>query len=429
MILKDQDVIHPMVASEKYGVSVDIGTTNITIHLSRLVDNKLINELTITNPQRDYGEEIISRIDFARKPENASLLTRIVRAQVGDGISRILQHAKCSPRLVDSVVVVGNTVMHHLYFGLSTNSLLKPPYVAEHKGSILISSSDVDLDLHDDSMCYSPPVIESFVGADAVATMLASGITKSDSNLISIDVGTNTEIAALNEGEVWIASAASGPAFEGMSIECGTPGESGAISRVKISASNHQPSFEVIGGGKPTGICGTGVISAIAGMLDTGILLARGSFNKDLRTPWLVTDSSIIHYIIATASESATNSKIVLTQPDVRMIQQSKASIRAALGIVLQNARLIPDDVSTLYLTGVFGTGLVVDDAIRIGLLPELVNTEIKQFRGGASIGADLLHNQEYRDAAEKLVAKANYIELTDNTEFKRKFTECLPFP
>ncbi len=418
-----------MVASNRYGVSVDIGTTNITIHLTSLVDNRFISELIFNNPQRDYGEEIISRIDFARNKENASILTRILRESVRDGVSRILEKSKCSPQLVDSVVIVGNTVMHHLYFGLSTNSLLRPPYVAEHKESITISSSDVDLDLHDESKCYSPPVIESFVGADAVATMLASGFTKSDSNIVSIDVGTNTEIAALNDGEVWIASAASGPAFEGMSIECGTAGESGAISRVRIDPTDFRPHYEVLGGGKPTGICGTGVVSAIASMLNCGILFSRGSFNKGRRIPWLVTDSTIIHYIIATASESATDSKIVLTQPDVRMIQQSKASIRAALGMVLQNARLMPWEISSLYLTGVFGTGLAMEDAIRIGLLPEMINADIKQVRGGASIGADLLHRQECRAAAEKLVAETNYIELTDNPEFKRKFTENLPFP
>lgn len=418
-----------MVDSERYGISVDIGTTNITFHLSNLEDGFLVKEVTVPNPQREHGEEIISRIDFARKSENASILTNIVRESVNDGISRILQESECDRKEVDSVVVVGNTVMHHLFFGLSTDSLLKPPYTAEDKNSILVKSTEVGLDLHDETLCYSPPVIESFVGADAVAMMIASGFIDSDSRLVSIDVGTNTEIAAINEGEIWIASAASGPAFEGMSIECGTPGDDGAISRVLIDPQDSRPHCEVIGGGKPVGICGTGVISAIASMLEAGILFARGSFNRGRSTPWLVTDDMIIHYILATSSESATNSKIILTQPDVRMLQQSKASIRAALGMVLQNARLDPSDVDTLYLTGVFGSGLVLDDAIRIGLLPVMENAKVKQARGGASIGADLLHKQEFRKHAEQLVSETNYIELTDNPLFKRKFTENIPFP
>ncbi len=415
--------------SASFGVSVDIGTTNITIHLINLEEDGFLHEITVTNPQRKYGEEIISRIDFARKPENAALLTHMVRTSVDNGISRILQEANCNRNKVDSIVVVGNTVMHHLFFGLSTDSLLKPPYTAEYKEAILTEPSKVGLSLQNTSICYSPPVIESFVGADAVAMMLASGFFQSMEPQISIDVGTNTEIAALNKGEICIASAASGPAFEGMSIECGTPGETGAIRRVKIDPTDLRPHIEVIGGGRPTGICGTGVISAIAGMLEVGILYSRGSFNRGRRSPWLVSDATIIHYILANDDESATNSKIVLTQPDVRMIQQSKASIRAALGMVLHNAGLTQKDVTKLYLTGVFGTDLDISDAIRIGLLPEMNNADVRQVCGGASLGADLLHRDEYRKQAEELVSKAKYIELADNPEFKKKFTENLPFP
>ena len=127
--------------------------------------------------------------------------------------------------------------------------------------------------------------------------------------------------------------------------------------------------------------------------------------------------------------ESATNSGIILTQPDIRMLQQSKASIRAAFEIVLQNARLSPSDVETLYLTGVFGSGLIVDDAIRIGLLPVLINAEIKQEPAGACRGADMLHKLEIRKSAEHLVSEINYIELTDNPQFKKRFTQNIPFP
>ena len=417
-----------MVDSGKYGISIDIGTTNITIHLTNLQDVIVLKEFTVRNPQREYGEEIISRIDFARKPENASILTTIVRQSINDGISNVLQDLGINREDVDSVVVVGNTVMHHLFFGLSTDSLLKPPYKAEFKNLILSKATDFGFDLHDDALCYSPPVIESFVGTDAVAMMVDSGFLESDSSMVSIDVGTNTEIAALNDGEIWVASAASGPAFEGMAIECGTPGDEGAISRVQIDPNDYSPHIEVLGGGKPNGICGTGVISAIASMLEAGLLLSRGSFNKDQNTPWLVTDQTIMYYILATAHESTSGTTIILTQPDVRMIQQSKASIRSALGLVLENAQLEPGDVNTLYLTGVFGSGLILEDAVRIGLLPEMPVAEVKQARGGASLGADLLHKPEFQKSSEKLVADANYIELADNPEFKKKFAKHLRF-
>jgi len=408
------------------GISVDIGTTNITLHLTELETNELIQEVSFRNPQRDFGEEIISRIDFARSPENAAVLTKLVRESVNEEISKLLQDSSCD---VESVVVVGNTVMHHLFFGLDTNSLLKPPYKAEHKKSILKPAPDVGLSFNSSTLCYSPPLVESFIGADAVSMMLASGFIERESGLVSIDVGTNTEIAAINQGEVWIASAASGPAFEGMSIECGTAGDAGAINKVQIDPNDLHPHYETIGGGKAAGICGTGVISCIASMLETGVLLPRGSFNRSLKSPWLVTDETIAHFILVSAPESATNSKIILTQPDIRMLQQSKASIRSALGQVLSKARLEPDDVTTLYLTGVFGSGLKVVDAVRIGLFPTMANAKVVQVQGGASLGANLLHKEEYREYAETLAAKANYIELTNNPEFKNAFSQNLPFP
>lgn len=414
---------------KKYGISVDIGTTNITLHLTDLVTGALLKEVNFQNPQREYGEEIISRIDFARSPENAEILTRIIRRAISEGLSSLFIDSMCHQDDVDSVIVVGNTVMHYLFFGLSTESLLKPPYKAEYKESILIPATDVDLDLRAEAICYSPPLIESFIGADAVAMMLASGFSKTTSGLVAIDVGTNTEIAAMNGGEIWIASAASGPAFEGMSIVCGTPGVDGAISDVQIDPSDLRPHYHTIGNSKPTGICGTGVISAIASMLNTGVLLTRGSFDRGKVTPWLVTDETIAYFVLVPAPETALHSRIILTQPDIRMLQQSKASIRAALGQVLKNAQLQPSDVTELYLTGIFGSGLKIEDAVRIGLFPEMVNAKVKQVQGGASLGADLLHRQEFRKFAEQISAKANYIELTDNPEFKKGFTENLPFP
>ncbi|MFW9806276.1 MAG: ASKHA domain-containing protein [Candidatus Thorarchaeota archaeon] len=414
---------------KKCGISVDIGTTNITLHLIDLVTGKILKEVNFQNPQREYGEEIISRIDFARSPENAEILTRIIRSSVSEGVSSFFTDSECNQNDVDSVVVVGNTVMHHLFFGLSTKSLLKPPYKAEDKEAILISASDVDLDIHADSICYSPPLIESFIGADAVAMILASGFANEKSGLVSIDVGTNTEIAAMKGGEIWIASAASGPAFEGMSIECGTPGDDGAISNVQIDPSDLRPQYHTLGNKKPTGICGTGVISAIASMLNTGVLLPRGSFNRCRVSPWLVTDETIAYYVLVPALETAFNSRIILTQPDIRMLQQSKSSIRSALNQVLKNADLQPSDVTELYLTGIFGSGLKIEDAVRIGLFPDMTNANVKQIQGGASLGADLLHKQEFRILADQISSKANYIELTNNPEFERGFTENLTFP
>jgi len=418
-----------MANSESLGISVDIGTTNITLHLIDIESSNLLSELVVPNPQREFGEEIVSRMDFARNRENALKLTTSVRQTISNAIRKMVSEAKLIAKSVDSVVIVGNTTMHHLFFDLPTDSLMRPPYVAEYKDAILIHASDVDLPFAHETSCYSPPIIESYVGTDAIAMMIASGFPDSERNIISIDVGTNTELAIMTKENIWVASAASGPAFEGMSIQCGMPGDSGAIHSVKIDVPDLQPNYEVIGGGRPIGICGTGVVSAIASMLDAGILHPRGSFNRSISSPWLVLDSPIVHYVITVAHESSTGSSIVMTQPDVRMLQQSKAAIRAAFELLLEHANLISDDIHQLNLTGVFGSGLSFDAALRIGLFPVLSSSEVRQISGGAIQGADLLHVEKYRQNAERIASEAIHVNLTDNLEFKTKFAQFITFP
>ncbi|MFX1484914.1 MAG: ASKHA domain-containing protein [Promethearchaeota archaeon] len=411
------------------GVSVDIGTSNITLHLINLETSEIRHEMIIDNAQRKHGEEIISRMDYARNRNNALKLTTIVRQSISNTIREMLADSRYKKESVKSVTIVGNTAMHHLFFDLPTDSLLRPPYKAEFKDSISTSASSLLLPFDSDTECYSPPVIESYVGPDAIAMMIASGFPDSEKNTVSIDVGTNTEIAVLKEGRIWIASAASGPAFEGMSIQCGMPGEIGAIHSVEVDSSISKPRYEVVGAGMPRGICGTGIVSAISSMLDAGILLPRGSFNRTISSPWLELGSPIVYYIIVPSQESMTGSAIVISQPDVRMIQQSKAAIRGAFELLLEQAGLKSEDIQQLNLTGIFGSGLSVEAAIRIGLIPELPGAEIHQIPGGAIKGADLLHSMKYREIASHIASTVTHVNLIDNPDFKTKFSKSIGFP
>jgi len=415
--------------SERHGISVDIGTSNLTLHLIDLQSSEVLSERVISNPQSEYGDEIISRMDAAREPDSSSKITSLVRQAIGVAMISMLVETMQSSDSVESIVIVGNTAMHHLFYGLPTDSLLRPPYNADYKKAVFVPAADVKLPFSRLTSCYSPPIVESYVGADAIAMMIDTDFPVSEKTIVSIDVGTNTEIAVLKGHKVWIASAASGPAFEGMSIQCGIPGGIGAISSVSIRKGGFRPELEVIGGGKPSGVCGTGVVSALASMLDAEILLPRGSFNRTLSSPWLVLDTTIVHYILAPEDETLTGSNIILTQPDIRMLQQSKAAIRGAFDLLLEHAGLSPEDIDELNLTGVFGTGLSIDDAVRIGLFPELPSAEVRQICGGAIRGADLLHKEEYRNVAERIAKEATHINLTDNPAFKEKFAKSLEFP
>jgi len=413
-----------------YGIAVDIGTTNITILLTDLDDNHFQKQLLLKNPQGRFGADIIFRLGFSTKhPNNQKILVELIRDAVKRGIEDILQEYDIKPSRVSDVVVVGNTVMHHLFFDLPLDSLLRPPYRAMNKESISIPAQKVGLDFLTQSMCYSPPVVESFIGPDAIAVLIASDFLDGKEIRMTIDVGTNTEISLITPQGIWIASGASGPAFEGMAIECGVAGEVGAIGSVRIDPENYEPTITVIGNGRPIGICGTGAVSVMASLLDSGLLLPRGSLNREVQTKWLSFETTITKYILALGENTASGKDIFIAQTDLRMLQQSKAAIRAVIEMLLKKSNYRREDITELFLTGIFGSDLNIEDAYRIGMFPAFDNAQITQVRKGAAKGAGFLLNQKNRVKAEKLVAKLKYIELTTEGEFRAIFVESLKFP
>ncbi|MHA2065948.1 MAG: ASKHA domain-containing protein [Candidatus Thorarchaeota archaeon] len=418
-----------MIENSEYGVSVDLGTSQITMHLVSMGTGSVADSITVTNPQIRFGLDVISRIDFYRKSEkNANLITNIVRTAVSDGIMDMTSRTNVVPRSVGIIIIVGNTVMHHLFYGISASSLLAPPFKATAKEAVSIRAEEVGLSVGEAAICYSPPIIESFVGPDALMLLIVSGVLDSDENIVAIDVGTNTEIAVRSSGGLWMASAASGPAFEGMTLACGVPAEPGAISKVQLGA-NNEPIIEVIGGGKAKGICGSGAISSMARLLDSGLMNPRGSIRRDVASEWLRMEPSGPRLVLANAFNSETKKPIFLAQSDVRMLQQSKAAISGAIRLLLRKAQCSIAEVNQFFLTGAFGTALNLDDAFRIGLFPSFENAEFRQVQGGAIMGADLiLGDSKLRSVIEKVPEKVSYVELTDNPEFQEFYLKSQHF-
>ncbi len=419
-----------MSTPSKYGIAVDIGTTNITILLVDLRDNSIQKQLLLKNPQGGFGADIISRLGFSTKdPNNQKILVDLIRNAVREGIESVLHESYIKPSWVSDVTIVGNTVMHHLFFDLPLDSLLGPPFKATNKEELAIPSHEVGFDFLTNAKCYSPPVIESFIGPDAIAVLIASDFLDSNETRMTIDVGTNTEISIITPRGIWIASAASGPAFEGMATECGLGGENGAIGSVRIEPKSYEPTITVIGNTRPRGICGTGAVSVMASLLDSGLLLPRGSLNWDIKTEWLSLESNVAKYILAFGKTTATRKDIFIAQTDLRMLQQSKAAIRGAIELLMKKSGYAPKDFTEILLTGVFGSDLNIEDAYRIGMFPYFKRASIDQVQKGAAKGAALLLNEKYREKVEILVGKLNYIELTEENEFRKLFVEFLPFP
>ncbi len=415
----------------KFGLTVDIGTTWVTLHLIDLVSQKCVLQNVLKNPQQSAGLDVVSRIRFGVGDGSRSRwLTSSIRKCVNEGTRRILREHNLSPRSIANVVVVGNTVMHHFFFGFPVVCLLTPPYIAEHKEAITVPCASVGLKLGEPTQCYSPPLIESYVGPDVIAVMMASGIAQQEQPAIAIDIGTNTEIALRSGGATWVASAASGPAFEGMSLDCGMAAIEGAIYGVSIDPKSLRPTFEVLGHDSPRGICGTGVISALAGMLDAGIVDSKGSMNRNLESVWLSKTGDMISYTVCPATQSQTGKPIYISQLDLRLVQQSKAAIYAAVLVLMDYAHISAEDVRRVHLTGSFGHGMNLEDVYRVGVLPRFGTAHVEQVLGAASIGADMIVVDPVRKReAEQLALSARYVELVDNPLFQTRYAEAQFFP
>jgi len=416
--------------SQDCGISIDVGTSQITLHAVKLPEGEVASEVIVHNPQNKVGFDVISRVAFAvRNAANANEITEMVRRASSEAIQEVLQLSGLSSTSVRNVVVVGNTVMHHLFHGLPVKSLTQTPYTVPRKSSISTTAAAIGLPLESETAVYSPPIVESFIGPDALMMLLASGAYDTQDRMVSIDVGTNTEIAVCHDEHVWLASAASGPAFEGMSLECGMPANDGAIECVRIKP-DLSPVITVIGGERPTGVCGSGAISTVAALLDAGLLNSRGSLNRETQSPWLRKQHSLLYYVLAQDSHSATAKPIYVSQVDLRMLQQSKAAIFAVVTLLLKKAGLNPSEVERVFLTGAFGSGFDIQDAYRIGLFPDFTNATVQQMRGGAIAGADaLLCNPPLRDVVENLSQSVNYIEMAGNPEFKERYLKAHAYP
>jgi len=414
-----------------YGISVDIGTTWVTVHIIDILRKRVVLERVFENPQSVVGLDVVTRIKYgANDASRSGWLTSIIRESINRAVQESLSALGVQPESVKTVVVVGNTVMHHLFYSLPVDMLVRTPYVAETKSSISTKASMVGLCLGKNTVCYSPPVVESYVGPDALAVLEASNLIGRAEPSLMIDIGTNTEVLLQSHKGLWVASAASGPAFEGMAIECGMPAKSGAIFRVKIDRSSLRPLPEVIGNEKPGGICGTGIVSALAEMLRAGIIDSVGSFNRSMESVWLPRSHVTARYLLCQAVESASGHPVYVSQPDVRLVQQSKAAIHAAIAVVLQACGLSPDRIQTVYMTGSFGSQLDLEDAFRIGLFPRFDHARMNQVRGGASIGADVMvWDTTARRRAEKVASSIRYLELLDNAAFEIKYAQTQLFP
>jgi len=413
-----------------YGFAVDIGTTKLAGYLVNLKDGSVTATSSMMNPQIPYGEDVISRISYVMKDRNklAELQSTVIGG-LNKLLSDALKTAKIERELVYDVVVVGNTAMHHIFFGITPDFVSLSPYPAALQSPLSVRSKEVGLEANTGAYVYSYPIIAGFVGADAVADIVATGIFEAKETSLLIDIGTNTEIVLGNHESLISCSTASGPAFEGAHIKHGMRAATGAIEKIWIEPDTFEPSCRVIDETKPEGICGSGIVDALAEMFRVGILDETGKMNLELNTPRLKSDGEP-RYVLAKADETANGKEMAVTQHDVNEIQLAKSAIFSGTSIVMKRFGVERNDIAKVYLAGAFGTYVDPESARMIGMLPD-VPTDRFEFAGNtAGSGARMaLISTEIRDIARSIVKKTKYLELAKESDFQDEFMKALYFP
>lgn len=389
-----------------YLLAFDIGTTTV---VGYLLDGQTGLELaceSACNPQSAFGADVISRIQHALNGQLESL-TGSIRESIEHITSALCEKANVQPAEIGVVSIVGNPAMQQLFLGIQPNNLARIPFTPVLTQSKTVSAKEY-LSICKNAELMIVPDISGFVGADAVACILATGLNEQEDLTLLVDIGTNGEMVLGNKHRMVACSAAAGPALEGANIQFGMRGQTGAIDHVWLE--NDQIKCSVIGGGEATGICGSGLIDAIAAALDAGIINERGRICNEE------------HIIRLTDT-------VFLTQDDIREVQMAKGAIAAGIELMAAHLGISLQDIQTVTLAGAFGTFMRPESACRIGLLPATLKEKIQAVGNAAGSGAKLLAcNAQELLHAQQLVSQIEFIELAAVPGFQRCFAKNMRF-
>lgn len=418
-----------------YGMAFDIGTTSIVGSLMDLTSGEELAAVGGINPQTVYGGDLMSRISYAQfEPKKLQTLRAKVLNAVNGFIKEACDAADVSARHIHKVVIVGNTCMHHIFLGIDPTHVGLAPYAPVVRNEIVVSGKEVLLKTVPNARVCFLPIIAGFVGADTVAAALATRIYESEEIRALVDIGTNGEVVMGSKGRLLACSAPAGPALEGAQIRHGMRGAIGAIEKVEI---DDDVSYSVIGNAPAVGICGSGLIDAVAKMLAAGVVSSSGLLEYDNRDSFSPTIGERFvklddkeQFILAHADDSGSDEDITLTQGDIRQLQLAKGAICSGVMTLQQEMSVSNDDLKELMLCGGFGNYINIQSAVRIRLLPALELPKITYCGNAAALGAQmaLLSETERRRAAQ-LAREIQHISLASQPDFQEIFMVALTFP
>lgn len=376
-----------------YGAAVDIGTTTVVCKVFA-PDGTCVGERSCLNPGRAFASDVIGRIDAALRGHAGAL-----QQQITDCIAELLAQTGCADQ-IKRMVITGNTAMLYLLTGRCPASIARAPFVSETLFGEAVTLLGIDT--------FLPPCMNAFVGADITCAVLASGMTTQNETALLCDIGTNGELALWKNGVLYITSTAAGPAFEGAEISSGCGGVVGAVDRVYTA--NGRVYAHTIGDKPAVGICGSGLIDAVAAFLQTNQIDETGMAEEE------------------TLYLSAHGGTVTLTQGDIRALQLAKAAVAAGIEMLLARSGTSADEVATVYLAGGFGNKLSVASAVQIGLLPRAFLHKTVPIGNAALSGAVMLLSDDAKQEAERIASLSRHVELGGNAEFNDAFVEKMLF-
>ncbi|HLC04630.1 MAG TPA: ASKHA domain-containing protein [Anaerolineales bacterium] len=438
--------IEPGYVEGVYGLAVDVGSTTVVAHLCDLRTGAVLATEAMMNPQVRYGEDLMSRVSYGMmNPQGVERMHRAVVRGVNELAEKAAAVAGLTMTDIMDVVVVGNTIMHHLFLGIDPVELGGAPFALAVAAPLDLKAREVGLNLNPAAMVHVLPCIAGHVGADHVAVLLAEAPQDSEETVLVIDVGTNAEISVGDRRGLVCASSPTGPAFEGAQIAHGQRAAPGAIERVRIDPDTLEPRYKVIGhpewvepgatepvpaSARPTGICGSGIIEAIAEMFLSGIVGADGRIDPSLveRSPRLRFSGRVGEYCLVDAKDSATGQPIVVTQNDVRAIQLAKAALYTGAKLLMAEKGV--DRVDRIILCGAFGTFIDPRHAMVLGLIPDCDLRRVFAAGNAAGDGARIaLLSRAQRLEAARLAKWVQHVQIAISPEFQEEFVAALGLP
>jgi uncharacterized 2Fe-2S/4Fe-4S cluster protein (DUF4445 family) len=337
----------------------------------------------------------------------------------------LCEEAAVSQQDVVEAVLVGNTAMHHLALHLPIEQLLRPPFAPAAAGALDVKARDLGLSIAPGAYAHCLPNIAGFVGADHVAMLLATRPLWMRKTAMAIDIGTNTEVSLISGGQITCVSCASGPAFEGGHIKHGMTAGPGAIERMDITKDKVE--YQTVGGTPPTGICGSGIIDAVAGLYSAGIVDSSGRLHEHPRVR--VTDSRR-EFVLVSEEERGAAPAITITQHDIREIQLAKGAIRTGVRVLLESKGIAETDVELVIMAGAFGSYLDLASAVDIGMLPTLPLDRFRQVGNAAGSGAKMaLLSRRAFEEARRIAERIEYVDLARVPDFQQQFVNGMAYP